>query len=141
MDLRITQHVQRLADDGVTLLSTFWSPSCAPPLDVLGVDMIGARGYLALVAAQKLIRGINLEGSGLLISERLDIQGNLLVDVTVLASCEVGGGLPISLVNRASAGALVGAFQAVVTVLGRGVPGCLLLGPDGTAPSKSPRGR
>ena len=84
--LRITRRVERKAPDGSVLIE-YWSPSCGPPEEELGIDALGARQYLALVSAQRLIRAFNLRGSGLLIAERLDERGERRVEVTILASC------------------------------------------------------
>ena len=126
LDLRITRRVERKAPDG-TVLVEFWSPSVGPPEEELGIDALGARQYLALVSAQKLVRGLNIHGSGLVIAEALDERGERRVDVNILASCEVGGGLPISIVNGASAGALLGACLAIAKVLAKMAPGSQLL--------------
>ena len=82
-----------------------------------------------LVERQRLIRAFNLYGSGLLIAERIDeATGGRRTEVTILASCEVGGAIPVPIINGASAGALIGACHAIVKILAKSAPGSRLVG-------------
>ena len=66
----------------------------------------GAAGWLGMADGLKLLRGRNLLGSGCTIRERLE-AGEVVVDVRMINASLIGGRLPISIINSATAGAMV----------------------------------
>ena len=88
------------------------------------LDEIGAREYLELVKEARLVRGFNLPGGGLAVEERIDDEtGERCVDVIALSSTEIGGRVPTSVVNSATAGAMVAVFVGLGKALERQHPG------------------
>ena len=88
------------------------------------LDEIGAREYLELVKEARLVRGFNLPGGGLAVEERIDDETDeRCVDVIALSSTEIGGRVPTSVVNSATAGAMVAVFVGLGKALERQHPG------------------
>ena len=81
-------------------------------------EEIGGQGYLDLVREAKLVRAFNHQGGGLRVAERYDAaRGERLVDVLALSTSEIGGRVPTSIVNSATAGAMCAVFSGLARSL------------------------
>ena len=97
VDIRV-KRTTRLSDGCVSLSGS--SFEARPELDR---DAVG--GWLALADGQGLVRARNLSGSGLKISERMAGSAKV-VDIVMITTSEIGGSLPVGVVNGATGDAL-----------------------------------
>jgi len=75
------------------------------PLSMLDASP-AARRWLAAADAEKRTRAHNLRGAGSRMVERRLASGEVAVDVVMIATNEIGGGLPVFLVNSETPKAL-----------------------------------
>lgn len=108
-----------------------WSdPSALPPCLADEVDgALGMRTYLELVREAKLQMAYNQVGGGLTVRERLDeATGEVLVDMHSLSCSEIGGRVPVSIVNSATAGAMCAVYEGLGKQLKEQFPGSGMVG-------------
>lgn len=90
---------------------------------------IGGGAYLELVHDARLTRAVNHAGGGLTVCERLEEStGERVVDVVALSCSDIGGRVPTSIVNSATAGAMCATVSGLGKALKEKVPGSMLVG-------------
>ena len=131
LDLRCTMRatVPAASAAPATQLVSYSSASSgkqwAEGLEAAVADEISAAHYLELVRRGGYVRGFNLVGGGLRVDERIDAEsGERFVDVVAISASEIGGRLPVGIVNSATAGAMCALFNALGTALTKQHPGC-----------------
>jgi hypothetical protein len=108
------------AADGGADLEEFMSSSLAAPADVLAAAREAeAIEWQALADAEGLVRATSLPGCGMRVRDRCLPGGERDVEVTIMATTEIGGMLPVSVVNNATPPAMVGLFKALQAFLDR----------------------
>ena len=83
---------------------------------------VGAAEWLKMADGLKLVRGQNLKGSGCFLRERL-ADGEVVVDMTMVAASLIGGRLPISIINSATTGAMIAIVGGLARHVGAATSG------------------